>query len=137
MTDLRPIFSARRTTLCTIRIEHSESSLHAHVELDGEGDLRPGDKVRVLGPPIRVAFGECVELRREAVVRRAGLFGRQLTRLMARFQFAELYEVTFTPGALTSPKAPRARPTSPRGRVGRRPGPAGLARLAVQHSGRV
>jgi hypothetical protein len=137
VTDFHPIFSARRTTLCTIRIEHSESSLHAHVELDGEGDLRPGDKVRVLGSPIRVAFGECVELRREAVVRRAGLLGRQLTRVMARFQFAELYEVTFTPGALAAPKAPRARSTSPRGRVGRRPIPVGLPGLAVQPSGRV
>jgi hypothetical protein len=96
-----PILAARRATACTIRVEHSEGRLHAEVDLDDEADLRPGDRVRVLGDPIRVGFGESLELRREAVVSRAGFVGRQVTRALARFQLAELYEVSFTPGRLT------------------------------------
>jgi hypothetical protein len=101
MSARLPILAARRSTGCTVRVEHCEGRLHAEVDLDDEGDLRPGDRVRVLGEPIRVGFGESLELRREAVVRRAGFLGRQLTRLMARFEFAELYEVSFTPGRLS------------------------------------
>lgn len=84
-------------TQCTIEIEHSENSLHAHVELDGQSDLRPGDRVKVHGAPIRVSFGQRLTLRRPATVERAGWFERQWTRLTARFELAELYEVSFTP----------------------------------------
>jgi hypothetical protein len=101
MTARLPLLAARRVTACTVRVEHDEGRLHAEVDLDGEADLRPGDQVRVLGDPIRVGFGQSVELRREAVVRRAGFLGRALTRLMARFELAELYEVSFTSGKLT------------------------------------
>ena len=43
-------FLSRRSvvTPCTIEIEHSERSLHAHVALDGEPELRPGDRVRAM-----------------------------------------------------------------------------------------
>lgn len=91
-------FSRRTTdTQCTIEIEHSEDALHAHVELDEEFDLQPGDRVRVRGAPIRVSFGERVTLRRPATVERAGWVERQWTRFTARFELAELYEVSFTP----------------------------------------
>jgi hypothetical protein len=89
------------TTPCTIEIEHSERSLHAHVELDGAIALRPGDRVRVHGDPIRVRFGQSLVLRREATVERAGWLERQWTRLAARFELSELYEVSFTPGRLS------------------------------------
>jgi hypothetical protein len=90
----------RQPTPCTIEIEHSESSLHAHVDLDGEIALRPGDRVRVHGAPIRVVFGQKLILRRDATVERAGWLERQWTRLTARLALSELYEVSFTPGRL-------------------------------------
>ncbi len=93
-------FLVRRSlvTPCTIEIEHTERSLHDHVALDGEPELRPGDRVRVHGDPIRVRFGDVLTLRREATVERAGWLERQWTRLCARFELTELYEVSFTPG---------------------------------------
>jgi hypothetical protein len=91
----------RQSTLCTIDIEHTESSLHAHVELDGEIALGPGDRVRVHGAPIRIVFGERMVLRRSATVERAGWLERQWTRFMAGFGLSELYEVSFTPGRLS------------------------------------
>ena len=87
-------------TLCTIEIEHSERSLHAHVLLDGDVPLRPGDRVRVHGDPIRVVFGQTLTLRRNATVERAGWLERQWTRLAARFELSELYDVSFTNGRL-------------------------------------
>lgn len=98
---IAPFFSRRCETQCTIEIEHSESYLHAHVDLDDEGDLRPGDKVRVHGAPIKVHFGEKLTLRRRATVTRAGWIARQWTRLAARFELTELYEISFTPGRLS------------------------------------
>lgn len=83
-------------TQCTIEIEHSEDHLHAHVELDDETDLRPGDRVKVHGAPIRVSFGQRLTLRRPATVERAGWLEQQWTRLIARFELTELYEVSFT-----------------------------------------
>ncbi|MBX9747727.1 MAG: hypothetical protein K2X34_12545 [Hyphomonadaceae bacterium] len=87
-------------TQCTILIEHSEDYLHAHVELDEQSDLRPGDRVKVHGAPIRVNFGERLTLRRPATVVRAGWLERQWTRLTGRFELTELYEVSFTPRRL-------------------------------------
>jgi hypothetical protein len=90
---------ARRVhaTQCTIEIEHSEAHLHAHVELDDAGDLMPGDRVQVHGAPIHVQFGDKLTLRRPATVERATWIERQWTRLAARFELSELYEVSFTP----------------------------------------
>jgi len=85
---------------CTIEIEHTERSLHAHVELEGELALQPGDRVRVHGAPVRVRFGDKMTLHRRATVERAGWLERQWTRFMARFELSELYEVSFTPGRL-------------------------------------
>ncbi len=94
-----PFLSRRRVvTPCTIEIEHTEQSLHAHVALDGEPELQPGDRVRVHGDPIRVRFGDKLTLRRQATVERAGWLERQWTKLAARFELSELYEVSFTPG---------------------------------------
>ena len=94
-----PFLSRRsQVTPCTIEIEHTASSLHAHVSLDGEPELRPGDRVRVHGAPIRVRFGDKLVLRREATVERAGALERWWTGLAARLELSELYEVSFTPG---------------------------------------
>lgn len=92
---------ARQRTPCTIEIEHSETSLHAHIDLDDAIAIQPGDRVRVHGAPIRVKFGEKLVLRRDATVERAGWLERQWTRIAGRFELAELYEVSFTQGRLS------------------------------------
>jgi hypothetical protein len=92
------LFRRRQDIPCTIEIEHTERSLHAHVELEGELALQPGDRVRVHGEPIRVRFGDKMTLHRNATVERAGWLERQWTRFAARFELSELYEVSFTPG---------------------------------------
>ncbi len=83
-------------TACTIEVEHSDESLHAHVALDGDPVIRPGDQVRVHGDPIHVAFGQRRTFRRLATIRRANMLERVWTRLTARFELSELYEVSFT-----------------------------------------
>lgn len=92
------IFRRRRLdTGCTVAVEHTNERFEAHVELDDAVEIRPGDRVRVHGEPIRVAFGETLVVRRAATVERAGPLERALTRIKARFELAELYEVSFTP----------------------------------------
>jgi hypothetical protein len=89
-----------RETSCTINVECSARSVHAHVELDGDLALQPGDRVKVHGPPIQVGFGQSLMLRRDATVERAGFLERAWVRLAAHFELAELYEVSFTAGRL-------------------------------------
>lgn len=93
-------FAGKRsiTVPCTIDIENTFESLHAHVELHGGHDIEAGDEVLVHGDPIRVAYGHKVTLHREATVTRAGRFQRMLTILAARFELTELYEVSFSSG---------------------------------------
>jgi hypothetical protein len=92
------MFRRRRLdTACTVAVEHTNERFEAHVELDGEVEIRPGDRVRVHGEPIHVAFGHTLVVRRPATVERAGPIERALTRIKARFELAELYEVSFTP----------------------------------------
>ncbi len=83
---------------CTVEVENTPASLHAHVVLDDHVDIGPGDKVLVHGDPIAVGFGERLNLRRTATVRRANLAERIWTRIAARFEFSELYEISFTSG---------------------------------------
>ncbi len=92
--------SRRRVTApCTLDIEVSADSVHAHVALDGV-EVGPGDKVQVHGAPARVAFGERLQLQRMATVTRAGPLERIWTRTAARFELTELFEVSFSPGGL-------------------------------------
>jgi len=84
-------------TSCTIEIEQTQDSFHAHLALDGEIEIAPGDRVQVHGEPVRVAFGERRTERRRATVLRAGRLRRAWTRLASQFQLEELYEVSFTP----------------------------------------
>ena len=95
--------SARQfETDCTVEVECSADSLHAHVTLAGDVEIRPGDEVTVLGEPIRPAFGETFTLERRAVVRRASPVGNWLTRLLGRFEIAELFESNFSEWRKTS-----------------------------------
>jgi hypothetical protein len=87
-------------TPCRVEIEQSAEHFHAHVELEGNVPIYPGDQVRVHGAPIMVAFGEKVVFNRMATVQRAGLLRRAWTKFTGYFELAELYEVSFTPGRL-------------------------------------
>ena len=90
----------RFETGCTVEVEHGFDHLHAHVELDGDIVMRPGDRVRVHGAAIKLPYGERIVERRTATVTRAGPIERAWTRLKARFEFAELYEISFSNGKM-------------------------------------
>lgn len=93
--------SARRfDTPCTISVEQSSEHFHAHVELTGNVEIEPGDKVCVHGDPIAIPFGSKQVFVRMATVTRAGPLARLLTRLAAYFDLAELYEVSFNAGRI-------------------------------------
>ena len=82
---------------CTIEIEHSPESLHAHVDLKGFY-VGPGDRVLVLGPPIHVPFGERRTVDRRATVVRATVFGRLRAKVEGYLELTDLYEVGFSEG---------------------------------------
>lgn len=84
---------------CTIEIENTFDSLHAHVDLEGDVAIGPGDEVLVHGDPIRVPYGEKVVLYRNATVTRASAIDRMLTKIAARLELTELYEVSFSSGS--------------------------------------
>ncbi|MFO1173146.1 MAG: hypothetical protein U1E49_19540 [Hyphomicrobiaceae bacterium] len=81
---------------CTVIIENTYESLHAHVELDGDIAIEPGDEVEVHGDPIVVPFGEKRSIKRMATVSRAGRFERAWTRLTGDLEFMELCEFSFS-----------------------------------------
>jgi len=83
-------------TGCTIAVAHTADELHAHVELDNDVKLGPGDRVLVHGDPVRVPFGGELRLRRTATVKRAGLIERSWIKLRSSLEITELYEITFT-----------------------------------------
>ena len=93
------IFARTRfDTPCRIEVEHTNEHLHAHVELDGDIVIEPGDKVLVQGPPVRVPFGGRLTERRMATVTKASAIGRAWVRARARFELTELYELSFSAG---------------------------------------
>lgn len=98
MILLRKAEPRRFDVECTIEIEQTGESLHAHVSLDGDIDIRPGDEVTIQGAPIRIAFGDCVHLRRTATVVRAGALKRLMTYVAGYLELTELYEVSFSDG---------------------------------------
>lgn len=87
-------------TPCMITVEQSSEHFHAHVELDGDIAMEPGDKVRVHGAPISIPFGTRQVFERRATVTRASPLKRGLTRLAAYFDLSELYEVSFNAGRI-------------------------------------
>lgn len=84
---------------CTIEIENTFESLHAHVDLDGDLQMNAGDQVLVHGDPVRVPYGQKATLRRFATVTRANRLDRAWTRILARLELTELYEVSFSSGS--------------------------------------
>ena len=86
---------------CSIEIEQTSESLHAHVVLDNDVEIRPGDEVTIHGAPIKVKFGDRLNLRRTATVTRAGTLRRMLTHIAGYLELTELYEVSFSDGRAT------------------------------------
>jgi hypothetical protein len=84
------------TVPCTVEIEHTAESLHAHVTLDAGFDIEPGDEVQVHDAPTEVPYGERMTVRRTATVTRAGALERAWTKLIAHLELTELYEVSFS-----------------------------------------
>lgn len=84
---------------CRIEIENTFESLHAHVDLEGDVAIGPGDEVLVHGEPIRVPYGQKLVLHRNATITRASAIDRMITKLAARLELTELYEVSFSSGS--------------------------------------
>jgi hypothetical protein len=82
---------------CTIEIEHTWESLHAHVELEGLS-VGPGDEVHVHGGEIVVPYGERRVLQRMATVTRASAPERLWVKMTGDFEFMELLEFSFSSG---------------------------------------
>jgi len=82
---------------CTIEIEHTWESLHAHVELEGL-TVEPGDEVHVQGGEIVVPYGERQVLHRMATVTRASAPERLWVKMTGDFEFMELLEFSFSSG---------------------------------------
>jgi hypothetical protein len=85
------------TVPCTVEIENSAETLHAHVALEGY-EVGPGDEVTVHGAPTHVPFGEKVVARCQATVVRAGPVERLKARIDGYLELTELYEVGFSEG---------------------------------------
>jgi hypothetical protein len=83
---------------CTVEIEQTAESLHAHVVLDGDIEIRPGDEVTVHDAPTDIAFGERIVVRRTATVVRANLIDQIRARVQGYLELTELYEVSFSNG---------------------------------------
>jgi len=96
VTFLKRLRRQTFTVPCTVEIEHSADSLHAHVELDGNFDIRPGDEVLVHNAPTDIPFGDRILVHRSATIVRAGLIERAWTRFAGNFELTELYEVSFS-----------------------------------------
>lgn len=82
---------------CTIEIENTWESLHAHVDLEGIA-VEPGDEVHVHGEPIVVPYGETRLLHRRATVTKASGPERLWVKMTGDFEFMELLEFSFSSG---------------------------------------
>ena len=83
---------------CTVEIEQTSETLHAHVVLDGDIQIRAGDEVLVHDAPTHVAFGERLVVRRTATVVRGRLLDRLRVRIEGYLELTKLYEVSFSDG---------------------------------------
>jgi hypothetical protein len=83
--------------LCSIDIEQTPESFHAHAIPEGV-EIGPGDVVTLHGAP-DVAFGEHYVGERRATLVRANVFTRLWTQFYSIFEIGELYEVGFSPAS--------------------------------------
>lgn len=91
------LFARRQVEVpCRIEVANTFDSLHAHVDLDRENDMQPGDEVLVHGDDIHADYGESFTLERRATVTRAGWMERAFTRVFGNFEFMELLDISFS-----------------------------------------
>jgi len=83
---------------CTVEIEQTSETFHAHVMLDGNVEIQPGDEVTVHDAPTNVGFGERLVVRRTATVVRGNALDRLRARIEGYLELTELYEVSFSDG---------------------------------------
>ncbi|TCZ66202.1 hypothetical protein [Roseicella aquatilis] len=81
---------------CTVDIEQTFDSLHAHAIPEGV-TLRPGDRVVVHGVPAGVPYGETLRFTGRATIHRAGWLARAWTEASAILELTELYHCGFEP----------------------------------------
>ncbi len=81
---------------CCVRVSHTFEDLSAHVELDGDVRVEPGDRVLVHGAPINPPYGETRVERRRATVTRASWLERAWLRLTGDLACLSLLEVSFS-----------------------------------------
>ncbi|MEO0410339.1 MAG: hypothetical protein AAF221_00685 [Pseudomonadota bacterium] len=81
---------------CTVEIENTFESLHAHVRFDDGTTVNPGDEVTVHGKPIEVPYGEQQIFRRRATVKRASAIERMWTKATGDLDVMELCEFSFS-----------------------------------------
>lgn len=81
---------------CTVRVSHTFEDLSAHVELDGEVEIQPGDRVQVHGAVLNPPYGQVKVERRLATVTRATWIERTWTRLTSELHCLSLLEVSFS-----------------------------------------
>jgi len=81
---------------CTVRVSHTFEELSAHVELEGEVPIHPGDRVLVHGAAINPPYGHVQTERRLATVTRAGWLERTWTRLTGDLDCLSLLDVSFS-----------------------------------------
>ncbi|MEM6665352.1 MAG: hypothetical protein AAF638_02995 [Pseudomonadota bacterium] len=95
--SLAALFGRERFDVpCTVEVENTFESLHAHVRLDGGVVVNPGDEILVHGSPVEVPYGACMEFRRDATVTRASWLERLWTRATGDLEFMELCEFSFS-----------------------------------------
>jgi hypothetical protein len=82
--------------MCTINVVNTFEFLGAHVELDGDTKVHPGDEVLVHGSEIRVPYGESRTERRQATIKRASWLERKWTKLTGDMEYMELLEFSFS-----------------------------------------
>jgi hypothetical protein len=82
--------------LCTVYVSHTFENLSAHVELDGNIAIAPGDRVLVHGPAINPPYGETRVERRRATVTRATWLERLWARISGDVQCFSLLDVSFS-----------------------------------------
>lgn len=82
--------------MCTVKVINTFESLAAHVELDGDVAVEPGDEVLVHGKEIRVPYGETREERRKATIKRASPAEKLWVRMTGDLEFMELLEFSFS-----------------------------------------
>lgn len=83
---------------CTVEIEQTSEMLHAHVILDGDVKIAPGDEVWVRDAPTGVPFGERLVVRRTATIMRGNGLDRLRAKIAGYLELTELYEVSFSDG---------------------------------------